>query len=56
MLLVPALLLSVLVALGGCAALAHHPDDSFAHTEALAEADEPDAQLDLVFRPRQRIS
>ena len=47
MTLLPALSLSTLVALGGCAALVHHPSDSFAHTQALAEADEPDAQLDL---------
>jgi hypothetical protein len=39
--------LAALAVLAGCASLAHHPDDSFAHTAALAEADDPDAQLDL---------
>ena len=47
MTLVPAISLAAVLALGGCAALAHHPDDSFAHTAKLAEAEEPDAQLDL---------
>jgi hypothetical protein len=47
MTLVPAFSVAALVALGGCAALQHHPDDSFAHTAKLAEAAEPDARLDL---------
>ncbi len=42
-----ALALAVVLALGGCASLAHHADDSFEHTAKLAEAAEPDAQLDL---------
>ncbi len=44
---VPAVTLAALLALGGCASLAHHADDSFAHTQKLAEAADPDAQLDL---------
>ncbi len=43
----PALALAVVLALGGCASLAHHADDSFAHTAKLAEAAEPDAELDV---------
>jgi hypothetical protein len=39
--------LVVLLALGGCAEFVHHPGDSFAHTEALANAGQADAQLDL---------
>ena len=44
---VPAVTLAALLALGGCASLAHHADDSFEHTQQLAEAADPDAQLDL---------